>query len=711
MAVGAFVVALLSTRQFAFFAGDDASNEFLPYMHEMGRMWQSGDLPLLVLNSFSGGNLLIDFGRGPFHPITVICSLLTLWLSDVAVSEVFAWMVISLAVLGGYVLARQLPITRFWSIVGALTLGLAPTFVLVYSAAWWNAAVGTVTLIWAVALLIRATIRPQLHNLLLLGLGTALLACSGWPHSLVAFAVIALVTAGWVLLDRGFVDAAWGRWERIIRVGAALVLGILVAIPQLSEYMASSSLLARDAQLTNIWNLGVPSWGQVLGTAFPMSYDFWDIWGGSIYWEIPIGFVSVLVLFAIGFLRWDARLLGDSRLRWSLVLFALFAVLTQLPAEFGPLLYPFRFLPIGAIFATLAMCLAFSLGEFVWSRRRAVVVSAVFAVGALMYTWRLDEPLSGATLQLIANVLMVALVVGAAFLLKRVASRRIVLASVALAATVFTFFTTTPFAANYAIPAAYPKESIEDVPFPTASDGFVLHTSPDLSHGNDVWPGRFSARYLADGAAIFNGYDPVPRSALVELGGFRNQGTVPSETIEFFAERGEITEGCRFTDYRIAWVVTSSDATDGHHSALLGCGFEHVASEGQTAVFRQELPSTGGTFSTASSGIEVRDNVLASPISESVQVTAGDADGVVHFARLWWPGYSASLGGDPLEVSATDDLLVTVHVPAGSDGVVELSYWPSSWRWALPLAALAAVALLALVVVTGLRDRRRFGFD
>src|SRR5690606_6217164 len=126
------------------------------------------------------------------------------------------------------------------------TIGLAPMLVLVYAAAWWNGAVGTVTLVWAIAALVRATWAPSWGNLLLLALATLLLAWSGWPHSIVAFAIVAVVTAVFVVVDREFLPEPDRGRSRIMRVGAAVVLGVLIALPQLSEYLVSSSLLARD---------------------------------------------------------------------------------------------------------------------------------------------------------------------------------------------------------------------------------------------------------------------------------------------------------------------------------------------------------------------------------------------------------------------------------------------------------------------------------
>jgi hypothetical protein len=67
------------------------------------------------------------------------------------------------------------------------------------------------------------------------------------------------------------------------------------------------------------------------------------------------------------------------------------------------------------------------------------------------------------------------------------------------------------------------------------------------------------------------------------------------------------------------------------------------------------------------------------------------------FARLWWPGYSATLDGKELPVRALSGIFVTVDVPAGASGQIVLSFAPPhlvlSWIVTLLGFAIACVVL------------------
>ncbi len=64
-----------------------------------------------------------------------------------------------------------------------------------------------------------------------------------------------------------------------------------------------------------------------------------------------------------------------------------------------------------------------------------------------------------------------------------------------------------------------------------------------------------------------------------------------------------------------------------------------------------------------------------------------DRDCVLVLADAWDPGWRASVDGAPTTVMRADSAFRAIVLPAGKHEVV-FSYWPRSWRWALPAAAL-----------------------
>jgi uncharacterized membrane protein YfhO len=86
-----------------------------------------------------------------------------------------------------------------------------------------------------------------------------------------------------------------------------------------------------------------------------------------------------------------------------------------------------------------------------------------------------------------------------------------------------------------------------------------------------------------------------------------------------------------------------------------------------------------------------------------VTVTADEPARIV-FARLWFPGYTATLDGRPIDVVRHDGTLVAVDLPPGSDGELVISYRSPGF---VPLAILALASIAALAVGQVLAHRRR----
>jgi hypothetical protein len=100
-----------------------------------------------------------------------------------------------------------------------------------------------------------------------------------------------------------------------------------------------------------------------------------------------------------------------------------------------------------------------------------------------------------------------------------------------------------------------------------------------------------------------------------------------------------------------------------------------------------------------------------SDLGYRAMVSAPDGGRVV-FSRLSWPGYSATLDGDPLPVSAVDDMFVSVQVPARTEAAsLALAYQPPGLAAGLAGLALGTgiVALLALLQLRARRSARVVG--
>jgi len=126
------------------------------------------------------------------------------------------------------------------------------------------------------------------------------------------------------------------------------------------------------------------------------------------------------------------------------------------------------------------------------------------------------------------------------------------------------------------------------------------------------------------------------------------------------------------------------DPRDGWHVTEL--------SDVRTVWVRDEPLPYDGRVTWTTPGIEVTGDVSAAQ-RETVDYRADD-DGRIVMARLAWPGYTATVDGQEIDVEDGPAGLVVLDVPAG-DHTVVLDYEPPGLH--LGAAAAATAALLVIL--------------
>jgi hypothetical protein len=125
----------------------------------------------------------------------------------------------------------------------------------------------------------------------------------------------------------------------------------------------------------------------------------------------------------------------------------------------------------------------------------------------------------------------------------------------------------------------------------------------------------------------------------------------------------------------------------------------------RTVWMREAALPDSGRVSWASPGVQV----LAADAAEQREVVdyRAEAPGRVVFARLAWPGYAATVDGQPVAVTDGPLGLVVVDVPAGAHTLV-LEFASPGLRAGVLAVAVAAlvVTLLSVVIAVGGRRRR-----
>ncbi|GMA30619.1 GtrA family protein [Litorihabitans aurantiacus] len=682
-----------------YFHTDDALNEFLPNSAETARMLAEGQLPVLTARAISGGNLLVDFGRGPFHPQNLLLNLA--WVTDNPhrVGLIWAFVLLLGMFTGSYLLARAgVRLNRRGSLLVAVVVTSSPMFIALFVPAWWNNGLGIIGWVWATAALLWAWHAPRPGRLLLLGATTWALFATGWPPSYLAFALTAVLAAvaSWL----GASGTFWARARTSVWLAVTVALGALAALPLVSEYFYLGDYLLRADQTHNIDNFLTPSLSQLLGLANPVGGDFMQTFWGYEWLAIPIGFSSLLVVVALLFTRHDATLWRTDRLLQLMAVNAgVLYLMTQLPAQLGPTRWSFRYLPYALVLVAALTVYYLARTERTWSRGRFAVLAVGATVVALWSSWRVEEPeldvLHSFRLPLTFAVGTIVIF----WLYANPARRRTLHAALVTFGLVLLWFQIPARGAFFATDDRVPDPAVGAELAAETEGGFLLDAVSAL-HPNEWAPGYDSSRYLLAGVQVVNGYDPVGQLSFSSFMHQSTHGRLYPDVIDIVGEPAPapFDESCWLDAYRTTGVLTDADPDGGRHAALEACSFSEVSTRGETTLFTTErdFDDPRSTVSLATPGVEITGDRLVTDRVERVTVDNPTSEaGAVAFARMWWPGYTATLDGERLAVTDVDGVLVQVEVPAGASGEIELSYTPVTWSIAWPTSAVAVLGLLA----------------
>ncbi|MDB5954979.1 MAG: hypothetical protein JWP60_1587 [Ramlibacter sp.] len=669
-----------------FFFIDDAQNECLPFFREMGRLWLSGDLPLLTTHTWLGGNMFLDMVLSPFSPQTIVASLLA------ATSEgrtlpvlAFAGTNFVLVVFSGWWLGRIYGLGRRWSLLLGFLLATQPMFLYVFAASWWNSASAYAWFLFAFAALLhlRRSLAPGAFALAAAG-GCALFA-SAMTQLHLAYALLCVIVA-----------VADFRAHRSLRRIALLALApasafLVAAVPLMAEYVMSSGWVMRSSGWHNNGGEQVSHWGLLLNTFNPF-YGSYTTWFGHQQHLPSLGYSTALLFFALAFFRWKPPATPEQKVLLAFG-FAAF-LLCFLPSQTGPMRYPIRFLPALAVPLSVYALQRVAHGTARIDQRTIKRAAAFIATVTLLTYFSAESGLF--YFDALMRLAMVPVLFGGGALvlvhLLRQPTPRDPRVSWAMLISAFAWvvgLALTPSLGGSKWPYAILPDT--DAIRPTGRPGYVL----GLCDRGSAW-GRpeqlgelISGRYLLYGQPAINGYSPVghkgfahhfpyggdahglfqPRATLVDMA--RPAPGLPGIHVHQLFEISDIFACDRDLDAPLVQQMAAAGLQPAE--AGLRDGRVRIRAVNQLASIGSllRLPDADGVVAAAA----------AAARREAFEVPGRAEARHLHFSRLYWPGYSATLAGQPLPVRPYLGAVVEVEVPPGGSGRLDLHYEPVSWRW------------------------------
>ncbi|TXG92362.1 hypothetical protein DW322_03550 [Rhodococcus rhodnii] len=689
-----------------FFYTEDTSSGAVGNWLQLGRMMREGDwFPTLVPHQWMAGNYPLEGQGGLFNPPQMLVNWIAPSVDDLSLLSALVKLVFSIVLAWGtYRVALEYGARPPWAAVAGAAAPFVGFSLFFDQPSWVTALTGAAWLMQAWASAVRYARGRSGPVPMFVFLVFAMTV--GYVHTaLLAGVTILCVVVGEIVVSRSW----WPGLRVAIAAGAAAACSAITFLP---GALSSDVTWRMDSGVSNDNFLTAP-WSETFTASIPSAVSAIESWSGETT-PAPITYIAWFAVPALAFVSWRAVSRSIRSFTTPLLLLGALLLFTAGPSAIGPLRWPARVLPTVAVVSLVLLVVLLSrFGTTKPLRGRLV------AAGLLVLVQVLRAGSSGPELfgrHVLWGLAIVA--VGAALVF---AARR----AGAVPVAVVLLITTAPIAwyqaANYSYPddawllpthQSEARDGFPDWEGTTVQLGDRQQLAPFDGRDDPDWP--WHSQVYGNYAKILdrdyvNAYTPVGHERFGVLLCMQYDGsTCPGGFDGLF--RVEPYTGLTNADLmRVDRVVLQDELFPDIDVLPIPPGWEFVEPPAVTGGLVHVLERTDERLSdlpgTVSATVDATaTSTESSANSEHVRVSAPDGGSVV-FSRLAWPGYTATLDGEPVEVVGLDDLYVMVDLPPGTvDADLALSFRPPGWRLG---TASAAGGVLVLAVLTAVHHGAR----
>ena len=686
----ALVLASLYAVNHRFFFFDDRQIQYFPYGLIIKDALLHGEFPFTTIRTLYGGALWLDVQYGLYNPLSLFMTLL-INPRALEFSGFLSSLVLCLLLAGGtYTLGRAYGLKAEFAAVLGLVTG-TNVYMLYFHANTWQP--GLSSLIWlafAWASLKRLTEVKKAIALRVLksAVFIFLTVSAGWPHQYVALAVILTVL---------FVEEWHRDRQRALRLVYATALGAAFCLPVLIPVAAGWDLTARPRGFFNN-GLMAPGVGDMLNFSNPAWLPRLLQFSGTRVTPAPYFFAAWFALPALFFVKW--RGVDWKKYSGLAAALGLFALLTLSAEQAGPLRWPVRWI------ADVHLCLL--LGVLLILQRENLSAApprlalALSALGVTTLAAVMESPpqaLAALWLALLPALFIPLLAAavrnrgGLPFLLGA--------SSVVMMTAMAPVFPDMPlFFEHGKSDTVLGARAAPD----GGGEGYALYWWPydtvaGLKDERDFLFAGMGGYYNVN---TINGYSSIGYKGLSRV--FRRMGLDFSSPAKPRLTVRDRETGAMFLDLlKIRKIVAGKSVAPDDIGKTTPGVWTRGAKGGLVTFERREKFGLPGTVSWRSPAIALEGGAEAEANGESAGIRNSGLPGLVVFARLYYPGFHATLDGAPLKVRPVGKMLVGVEVPAQAAGTLRLFFRPPLFY---PCLALSGLALLVWACFA-LTERKR----
>ncbi|MFE5701229.1 hypothetical protein [Rhodococcus koreensis] len=691
-----------------FYYGGDMLESFVPSWHRIGGELLAGRWLAVNPDAWIGGNYAGEAAYGLYNPVNLANYMLAAKFENLSVASfVIMAEFLALFALGTYLLCREYGARRGAAVLAGLTIPFSG-FTLFYEAAGWPSgmmAVAWVTLFWWSALrLSRGRTNPLITFLI-----GALTVSMGNPYAALGAVVILLGLGIGLLVQREF-------FRLLVLVITGACAGTAALVTYLPLFLSVD--VTTRAGSTGIFNdtFLQPQIGGPAGMSSPSYLPVIMTFGGPVE-VIPSLYLAWFVLPLLPWLPWGRirALFASPGFRRAhgrpLVSLAIITVVYFLftfgPSNVGMFRWPIRLVEYLYLCVVIGLSLALSLGLARDRVRRRATASAVLIALGFYLAFASSPALTG---RHALFTLLVAALCAIAYVAWRTLGpsglvAALVLGTVAVTAAQVWSLTHDVDRGSRVDPSSTSLLSAQTDRY----QGTVLQladlgdTSPE-----DVTAGRilFGNEIMASSAeGSINAYTGIGFTEFQEALCMDYRGAVCPGVYGALWQPVNADIPIPLIDYlRLSTLVVEHRLVPEVETAPPPPGW-HVTERGDSrTVLQRDRPlPLPGRVSFASDGVRVLSSDTEAA-TETVRVTG--SGGTVSFARLAWPGYSATVDGEPVDATAGWHGLLEVSVPPGDHELV-VTFRPPRQNLSAAAFGAATVVVLILSVVDPVVRRRK----
>ncbi|WP_172803333.1 hypothetical protein [Alloactinosynnema sp. L-07] len=709
LAVVGVGAALPLIRNHIFYLWDDTAAAGLPNWLQMAESVTKGRIPLLELEMWRGGNFAAEGVGGMWNPVVVAVAIGTYYIDNMAIAITLAKTFFMMVMAGGsYLLARGYGVRPTLAATLGAALPLAGYSLFVDGTAWVNALILTAFTPW-----LWWTARRVLHQggSLVWVVVAGYLCCSlGNPYG--------LLSTGFVFL--GVMVEAWVSGKRPKIVGlvlsgvAVLMMSVLVYLPLL----LTSHVGYRAGSRTYNDEFLAPTLTDFMGMSTP-TFQPYIVNFNVPYLTVPVMYLAWFVLPLLPWLRW--RVLRD---RWrslsAIYLFgAIYLLLMLGPSQVWMFRWPLRLIDfmwfaVGLLFVIMASA---GLDRTHW-KRRAFGSVGIIGFGAYL-AWS-DVPMHAHRHALGALVVIVLVAALVRFdVISRLGYAVFAVGTLIVLALQVTWFPGWYNVNNYQFPnsralieerfAKYDGLTVQIADLYKVPPGSLL---PDKAYQDMLWGNLYSVAGVESTTAYSGiGYTLLDEKLCAQ---YEGSTTCPDAWNRMFRTVPGY-DGATFADLINARTVVVQNALINTANWTAPPGWHRSVEDedsGLTTVWKRTDPPRfpDGRLSHVPDGVTIDSDAKTDRIDEKVRFTRDSADGEAKltFARLNWPGYTATVNGTDVPVGTGFAGLVEVPLPKGvTSGEIELKWTPPGFTAGVAGYVAGGTLTLGLAVVPWLLRRRR----